>query len=198
MFKKIQKNINSLSFAFLINSLFFKMEFEKRKVFEEIYHTNKNLVFNLALQYVQNKEDAEEITQDVFVSAYQSLNSFQYEAKMSTWLYRITIHKALDFIKAKNRKKRFALLRSIFGIQNELEIDTPVFDHPGVSLEQKESLEQLFKHINSLPDNQKTALILSKIEEKSQIEIAEIMQLSPKAVESLVQRAKVNLLKKLK
>lgn len=198
MFKKIQKNINSLSFAFLINSLFFKMEFEKRKVFEEIYHTNKNLVFNLALQYVQNKEDAEEITQDVFVSAYQSLDSFQYEAKMSTWLYRITIHKALDFIKAKNRKKRFALLRSIFGIQNELEIDTPVFDHPGVSLEQKEGFEQLFKHINSLPDNQKTALILSKIEEKSQIEIAEIMQLSPKAVESLVQRAKVNLLKKLK
>ena len=64
-------------------------------------------------------------------------------------------------------------------------------------LEQKESLKILFGHINDLPSNQKTALILSKIEQQSQKEIAQIMNISSKAVESLIQRAKENLLKKI-
>ena len=72
------------------------------------------------------------------------------------------------------------------------------FNHPGVLMEQKEKLQQIYGLINKLPPNQKTALILSKLESKSQQEIAEIMNLSPKAVESLVQRAKTGLEKKLK
>ena len=64
-------------------------------------------------------------------------------------------------------------------------------------MEHKESISKIFKLINELPENQKTALILSKIEQKSQAEIAEIMGTSNKAVESLIQRAKTNLSKKL-
>jgi RNA polymerase sigma-70 factor (ECF subfamily) len=166
--------------------------------FEEIYHAHKNLVFNLALQYVQNYEDAEEISQDVFVSIHQYISSFNENSKLSTWIYRITINKSLDFVKAKQRKKRFGFLTSLFyDASNDLKHDSPHFDHPGIRLEHKEGLENLFKHINQLPDNQKTALILSKIEQKSQAEIAELMNLSPKAVESLVQRAKTNLSKKI-
>lgn len=166
--------------------------------FEEIYHAHKNLVFNLALQYVQNYEDAEEISQDVFVSIHQSIGSFNENSKLSTWIYRITINKSLDFVKAKQRKKRFGFLTSLFyDDSNDVKHDAPHFDHPGVQLEDKEGLANLFKHINQLPDNQKTALILSKIEQKSQAEIAELMNLSPKAVESLVQRAKTNLSKKI-
>ncbi len=167
-------------------------------LFKDLYRLYKNLVFNLALQYVQNTEDAEEITQDVFVSVFQSLSSFQENSKHSTWIYRITINKSLDFIKAKQRKKRFAAIVSLFSSDTgKMRFDKPTFDHPGVVLEQKEALENIFKHLNDLPPNQKTALILSKIEYKSQTEIAEIMQLSVSAVESLIQRAKANLNKKL-
>lgn len=156
------------------------------------------MVYNLALNYVQNIEDAQEITQDVFVNIYQSLNSFQEKSSMSTWIYRITINKSLDFIKAKKRKKRFAFLTSIFFDGTiELKYNPPEINHPGILLEDREELENLFKKINELPDNQKTALILHKIEQKSQIEVAEIMNLSPKAVESLIQRAKINLAKNI-
>ncbi len=166
--------------------------------FEETYSKFCKLVFNLALQYVQNTEDAEEITQDVFVSIHHSLQTFQQNAQIQTWIYRITINKSLDFIKARNRKKRFAFITALFYEDgNELKNLTHHFNHPGILLEQKEDLERLFYHINSLPDNQKTVLILSKIEQKSQKEVAEIMNISIKAVESLLQRAKTNLSKKL-
>ncbi len=168
--------------------------------FEQLYVTYKNLVFNLSLQYVQNKQDAEEITQDVFVKIHQTLHTFKHEAKIQTWIYRITVNKCLDFLKAKQSKKRFALFTSIFtsSISTELADNADnIFAHPGVDLEQKESLKIIFDCLNQLPDKQKTALILHKIEHIPQLEIAEIMQLHPKAVESLIQRAKANLQKKL-
>lgn len=166
--------------------------------FDNLYNQYKNLVFNLALQYVQNTEDAEEITQDVFLAIHKSLDTFKENSQASTWIYRITINKSLDFIRAKNRKKRFAFITSLFyDNSNELKHNKQTFDHPGVLLEQKEAIENLFNLINELPDNQKTALILMKIEQKTQSETAEIMNMSTKAIESLVQRAKVNLSKKI-
>ncbi len=151
------------------------------------------------MQYVQNGEDAQEITQDVFLAVYQSLSSFNFEAKISTWIYRIAINKSVDFLKAKKRKKRFAFITSLFfEDNNEIKHDKQVFEHQGVALEQQESLAKLFKLINDLPEKQKTILILMKIEDKSQAETAEIMNLSVKAVESLFQRAKNNLAKKIK
>lgn len=166
--------------------------------FEALYQDYKNLVYNLALQYVQNKEDAEEITHDVFLVVFDKLNSFRGDAKLTTWLYRVTINRSLDFLKAKKRKKRFAFFTSLFYDEtNEIKHESPDFSHPGVIMEQKEETERLFGFINQLPDNQKTALILMKIEGKSQNEAAEIMNLSSKAVESLIQRAKTNISKKI-
>jgi len=165
---------------------------------QEIYTAHHKMVYNLALSYIQNIEDAEEITQDVFVAVHQSLSTFQEKSSLSTWMYRITINKSLDFIKAKKSKKRFAFLTTLFYPEtNEAREELGHFNHPGVLMEQKESMKNIFDAINELPPNQKTALILSKLEFKSQQEIGEIMDLSSKAVESLVQRAKSNLLKKL-
>lgn len=156
------------------------------------------MVFNLSLNYVQNVEDAEEITQDVFVAVHQALSTFGNRSSLSTWIYRITINKSLDHIKAKKRKKRFGFIFSIFGDDTTPANDAQHFNHPGVQLEQKEAMANIFACINALPDNQKTALLLSKTEQKSQAEIAEIMDISVKAVESLIQRAKTNLSAKLK
>lgn len=160
---------------------------------ELLYEKHAKQVYNLALQYVQNVNDAEEITQDVFLAAFKALDKFRNESNHGTWLYRITINRSLDFLKAKKRKKRF------FWFAGELtENDSVEFNHPGVLLENQEETAYLFSCINELPDNQKTALILNKIEQLPLAEIAVIMELSPKAVESLVQRAKTNLSKKIK
>lgn len=156
------------------------------------------MVFNLALHYVQNHEDAEEISQDVFVSIHQSLPKFKENAAFKTWIYRITINQALDFIKAKKRLKRFAFFTSLFNsFGTEIKHQSHQINHPGFLLEQKQAVQNLFALMNTLPTKQKTALILSKLEGKSQKEIGDIMNISPKAVESLIQRAKTNLLKKM-
>jgi RNA polymerase sigma-70 factor, ECF subfamily len=166
--------------------------------FEEIYHAHKKLVFNLALQYVQNQEDAQEITQDVFVAVHHAMGDFKAQSSVATWIYRIAINKSLDFLKKKQRKKRFTFLTSLFYPDStEIKYNTVTFDHPGVLLENKEAIAEILKYINELPDAQKTALILTKIEQKPQAEVAEIMELSVKAVEGLLQRAKNNLSKKL-
>ncbi len=167
--------------------------------FRLIYDEHKKLVYNLALQYTQQTEDAEEITQDVFLAVHQSLSNFKQESKLSTWIYRITINKSIDFIKAKQRKKRFGLMTSLFFEKtNEIKFDKITFDHPGVDLESKEKFQELFRAINSLGEKQRTAFILNRIEQINLTEIAAIMELSEKAVDSLVQRAKQNVLKMIK
>ena len=161
--------------------------------FDEIYLKHYKMVFNLALQYVQNTEDAEEITQDVFVKIFDNLNSFKKQSSLKTWIYRMAINQSLDFIKAKNAQKR-SFLSSIFNINDSnFKFQPSNFNHPGIELEQKEACQKIFEAINQLSDNQKTALILLKIEDKSQAETAEIMNLKVKALESLFQRAKNNL-----
>lgn len=164
--------------------------------FQELYAQYKTLVYNVALNYVQNIEDAEEITQDVFVQLFQSIANFKQQSSLKTWIYRITINKSLDFLKHKKSQKRFF----IFGkrSENEFEIQNiSNFEHPGVLLENKEKSKLLFGLINQLNENQKTAFILSKIDGLSNPEIAVIMQLTVSSVESLLFRAKENLKKKL-
>lgn len=166
--------------------------------FNELYHTYKGLVFNLSLNYLQNREDAEDATQEIFVKIHNKLASFRAASKPKTWIYRITINHCLDSIKAQKRTKRFAFITNLFYPNSaEIKHDASHFNHPGVQLEQKEALQLLFSHINQLPDQQKTALILTKIEAQSLKEAAEIMDKTPKSVESLLQRAKQNLKKKL-
>ncbi len=164
--------------------------------FFNLYQQYNVLVYNVALNYLQNVEDAEEITQDIFVKLYNSLDKFKEQSTIKTWIYRITINKCLDFIKHKNSQKRFF----VFGkkSQNEFEIQKiSTYEHPGILLENQENAAILFKVINELNENQKTAFILSKIDGLSNPEIAAIMQVSISSVESLIFRAKTSLKEKL-
>lgn len=161
--------------------------------FDEIYSEHQTMVFNLALQYVQNIEDAEEITQDVFVKVFDNLNSYKKQATLKTWIYRIAINQSLDFIKSKKAQKR-NFLSSIFSFSDDtFNVEPSNFNHPGIVLEQKEAYQKIFEAINQLPHNQKTVIILLKIEDKTQAEAAEIMDMNVKALESLFHRAKKKL-----
>jgi RNA polymerase sigma factor (sigma-70 family) len=162
--------------------------------FEELFMLYKDRVFNTALGYMQNKEDAEEIVQDVFVEVYRSIDKFKSESGIGTWIYRIAVNKSLDRIKHRKRKKRFAFLTSLFDSETgELVHQSVEFNHPGVAAESKEKAKYLFDAINKLPENQKTAFILSEIEGLSHAETGKVIDKSAKAVESLIRRAKENL-----
>ena len=165
--------------------------------FKTIVETWQNMVYNTALGIVQSQEDAEDIAQEVFVQVYQSISSFKGESKFSTWLYRITVTKSLDHERKKKRKKRFGFVRSLFGEQNEVIVNPPDFNHPGVALDNKENAAVLFKAIAELPENQRVAFTLNKVEGLSYQEVSDVMKTTVSSVESLMHRAKNNLRKKL-
>ncbi|MEM9546119.1 MAG: RNA polymerase sigma factor [Bacteroidota bacterium] len=161
-----------------------------QQAFKKLYDQFSSMVFNTALSYAQDNNDAEEITQDVFVSIFRNAGKFRAESSLTTWIYRITVNTSLNFIK---RRKR----HSFINVEIK-KLDRQDFDHPGVLLENKENARILFQLIDTLADNQKTAFILSYVELLPQKEVAEIMGTSLKAVESLLQRGKKKLREKLK
>jgi RNA polymerase sigma factor (sigma-70 family) len=163
--------------------------------FRKLVEEWQDMVYNTAIGIVQNPEDADDITQEVFVQVFQSIHSFKGDSKFSTWLYRITLSKALDLEKKKKRKKRFAFVQGLFGGREEEQLHPVDFDHPGVLAEKKESAAALFKALKLLPENQRIAFSLHKLEGQSYREVAEIMHTTLFAVESLMGRAKGNLKK---
>jgi RNA polymerase sigma-70 factor (ECF subfamily) len=169
------------------------------KDFESIVLSLQEKVRNTCFRYVNNVEDADDIAQEVFIQVYESMNHFREESQLSTWVYRIAVNKSLDFIRSKKRKKRFAQLTSLFRSDDEEStIEIPSYGTPEQELEEKERKKILDLAISKLPENQKTAIILSKYENFSNKEITDIMDLSLSAVEALMHRAKNNLQKQLK
>lgn len=158
----------------------------------KLYDQYGKMVYNLALQYLHNVEDAEEVTQDVFVSAHQKISDFRGEAELKTWFYRLAINKSLDYLKAQKTKKRWSFFSNNKVDESQL-YNASDFNHPGLNIESAEEIKQILVQINKLPEKQKTVLILLKIDGLSMNEVAEIMELSYKAVESALQRAKNNL-----
>lgn len=167
------------------------------QAFTKLVDEWQDMVYNTALGIVQNADDADDITQEVFIQVYQSISSFKGDSKFSTWLYKITVGKALDHEKKKKRKKRFGFVQSLFGGQDEEQLHPVEFEHPGVELEKKEKAGELFKALKQIPDNQRIAFTLHKLEGQTYQEVADIMNTTLYAVESLMVRAKANLKKEL-
>jgi len=168
------------------------------ELFKALVAEHQEMVINTCYRFVLNREDAEDLAQDVFVEVYRSLDQFRAESKLSTWIYRIAVTKSLDHLRRMKRKKRFSSLKRIIGVDDPAEnLPSPSADNPEHALTGKESLGVLQSALNSLPDNQKTAFLLSKQDGYSNSEIADILQTSVSAVESLIHRAKKNLHEKL-
>ena len=155
------------------------------------------MVYQVSLSYLQNTSDAEDLTQEVFIQIFKSRKGFAEKSTIKTWIYRITINKCLDALKAGKRLKRSAIFKDLYSADGRLQVDVPHFDHPGIELEQKENAALLFHCIDRLPENQKTVILLSKTEGLSNIEIADIMELGVGAVESLKHRGLAAIKEKL-
>jgi RNA polymerase sigma factor (sigma-70 family) len=172
-----------------------ELKLKSKKAYSQLLDDFKQKVFGTCISFVPNKEDAEDIAQDVFVEVFKSINKFKGDSKLSTWIYRITTNKCLEFIRRKNTKKRFAFLQSITG--NAIPFDKTNYftemNHPGILLENKELNTTLFKAINSLPESQRIVFTLHKIDGKSYQEVTEITKKSLSSVESIMFRAKKNL-----
>jgi len=157
------------------------------------------LVFNTCLGFVGNRQSAEDLTQDVFIETYRSVEKFRGEAKLSTWLYRISVNKSLNYIRDHKKHNIVrSLERFFYGAKDEvLEIEDHLFGSADVPMEQQQHAAELHKAIRSLPKNQQIAFNLNKFDDLSYKQIAEVMDVSLSTVESLIHRAKKNLQKRL-
>lgn len=171
-------------------------ERDKFRIFVEKY---QQLVFRTCIGFVHNKEDADDLTQEVFIQAYQSLPDFKMKSAFSTWLYRIAVNASLNKVRKSAGTSFIQRLESFFIAENKknsLLTATDTDDPENIIIKQEHS-QWLQKALDSLPENQRTAIVLSKYDDLSQKEIAEVMNTTEGAVEALLQRAKKNLREKL-
>jgi len=169
---------------------------EKFRMLVEQY---QQMVFRTCMGFLHNKDDADDLTQDVFIQVYQSLPRFKGDSAFSTWLYRIAVNASLNKIRKSPLKLMLQRFENIAGNKNEKEIypPVPVEEDPENILIRREHIEWVQRALDTLPENQRIAIVLSKYDDLSQKEIAEIMNTTEGAVEALLQRAKKNLREKL-
>jgi len=155
-------------------------------------------VIKTAYYFVSNMEDAEDLSQEVFLEIFRSIARYKKHSSLSTWIYRIAVNKSLDHLRRQKRRNIFNQVKSFIQVShdgtNAISKDPPTLDTYNEDNEKRKILDTA---VNSLPENQKIAFILNKYEEMAYKEIAEIMNLSVSSVESLLHRAKLNLQKKL-
>jgi len=170
---------------------------KKEDAFRQLVNAYGKDIFNLCLKIIPNTEDAEDLSQEVFVKAFNSIETFREGAHIKTWLYRIAINMYYDHLKWSKRKKRYAILQPLFNREDEpIEIPSN-FQHPGIVLENKEHAKVLYAALETLPENQHTAFLLYEMQGMNYKEISETMSLSISSVEALLFRARASLRKKL-
>ena len=164
--------------------------------FETLVDDFKDMVYNVCLNFLGNRQEAEEVAQDVFLRVFQNSSSFRQDASLKRWIYRIAITTSLEALRTKKRKKRWSIFVSL-NEKTEQDYDRIYFDHSGIENADKENADKLHQAIRQLSENQQTAFTMHHIEGLSYQEISEIMNNTISAVESLIFRAKRNLRKKL-
>ena len=170
------------------------LKIDKNKAFNLIVQHFGDKVFSNCAFQLRSREDAEDVTQEVFASIFLTLDKFEGNSKLSTWIYAVTSNKCKEFIRTKTRKKRLGFLVPLFDEKTEVN-HAPIIDYynPLIQLEDKEKAKILFDAIEQLAENQKRAYVHSKVEGYSYSEISEMMDLSVSSIESLLFRAKKRL-----
>lgn len=167
--------------------------------FEELTSRYETKVHNLAMRLTRNAEDAEEVLQDVFVTVYRKIDSFQGKAKFSSWLYRITVNAA--FMKLRKRKQNQAVSFDdmLPHLQNKAITNKNAYGARGDSLAiNNEIREVLESAIQKLPEEYRAVFVLRDIDGLSNKEVGSILDLSIPAVKSRLHRSRLMLRKRLR
>jgi len=167
--------------------------------FETLVDRHQASVLNLIYRFIGDRTQAKDLAQEVFIRVWQAAKTYRPEAKFTTWLYRITANLCFNEVKSSCRKKWFSFNRSDKDGEHTFE-ETLADSSPSAEdiLLEKERSRQISDALQSLPDNQRMALVLKRYDDLSYEEIARILNCSVSAIESLLVRAKRTLQEKLK
>jgi RNA polymerase sigma-70 factor (ECF subfamily) len=168
------------------------------EAFEEIVSRHESKVYNLALRYTRNPEDAEEVLQDVFTTVYRKIEGFQGKSAFSSWLYRIIVNAA--FMKLRKRKQKHAISiedLSPSARQKYVDNDEILGRRSDFAAMDRELRDIMQRAIDRLPDQYRAVFILRDIDGLSNQEVSEILDLTIPAVKSRLHRSRLMLRKKL-
>jgi len=162
--------------------------------FRKLVMSQQDRVVNICNRFTRNRQDAEDVAQEVFIEIHRSIGKFRGDSKLSTWIYRVSVSRSLDFLRKGKRKKRFAVILDLFGLgEVGLEPAAPKSTDPERIALKHERSEVLATAVAKLSEKQRVAVTLTKYEGLSGQEVATIMDLSISAVEALVHRGTKNL-----
>ena len=154
----------------------------------------KRMVHRLALQITKNHEDANDVMQETFIKVHQSIHTFRQEAAFETWVYRIAVNEALNFVKRRERRRESPLATT-----DEIEFDSSVrqkaemANDPQVHAEKAELRHWVTKAVNSLTLKHRIVVILHELEGLTHAEIASILNCSEGTVRSRLHYARKQL-----
>ena len=154
--------------------------------FTKIYADHKENVWKLISRYAASQHDREDLFQEVFLKIYKALPRFRGEAKLDTWIYRITVNASLNHLK---KRKRYAALKDLLSKLRFLEEKEE---------DQDRAKEKLSKPLGKLNPLQRMILILAEVEEKKLEEIAKTLNIPVGTVKSNLHRAREIIRKELK
>ncbi len=167
--------------------------------FRQLVDEHKDMVYHTAWGFLHEQQASEDLAQEVFVEIFNSISNFRGDAKLSTWIYQITVNKSLNEVKKQKRRRSEKRIGDFYRPEESEEIEIAESENKTTSaISENEERKIILKEaIDSLAENQRTAFILHKYDGLPYKKIAEIMETSLSSVESLIHRAKLNLQKKL-
>jgi len=167
--------------------------------FESLMRKYYKRIYNFIYRFVGNRQQAEDLTQEVFIRVYKSAISYQPKSKFQTWIYTIAKNLSLNELRKKDRKNCVSLQEEIPTSRGVVfrQVEDPAAKNAWEAMVQDEKQAVIREAIQSLPSMQRMAVILRRYEELSYEQIAQTLQCSVPAVKSLLNRAKEGLKLKL-
>jgi len=163
------------------------------EAFEELLDRYEGKIFSAVLRIVKHVSDAEDVVQEAFLKTLRHIGSFNFQAGLYTWIYRIAVNSALD---CRKKRKRSQALSLHLDEERTLEIPSQE-DDPSAAPERDEMARLLEKALDELPEKYRTILILREFEDLSYEDISQVLRCSKGTVESRLFRARERLRKKM-
>ena len=153
--------------------------------FEQLFHRHQDRIYSVASKMMNNQEDAMDLTQEIFLRAYQKIGKFNFSSAFSTWLYKLATNLCIDELRKRKRSANTTPLEEAV-----LEADS---DTPEEHAIERDRQRQVWDAINSLKEKERAIIILKDIEGLSYKEIAEVFKCSLGRVKSRLHEARQNL-----
>ncbi len=157
------------------------------RAFATLVDRYKHMVFTLAMKMLKNNEEAEEVSQDVFIKVYTALQTFKGDSKFSTWLYKIAYYQSLDYLKKQKRNINTS------SIDSDVEYHLPSIENTLDAFEVNDRKKAIKSAIDQLPPDDAVVITLHYFEELSLKEIAKIMDIEANTVKVRLFRSRKRL-----